>query len=207
MTELRTLSGLGPKIEKELKAQQILTLEALAAVTDVQLIDRLRVMIPTIGSLILKAKQKVSGATSATAAAPPTVTLGGAPPLPAVVEENKSIDLKEFWLETHSWFEASIVLPRSRKARERMPELCNAIIYDLCLEPNQRISFQCGWIPPDSGEKILCTKTYSPQFIYFFNHQRLPPLTVDLHPDDLERFPRINYLKNVLEEIQMMGEF
>lgn len=196
MTELRELTGLGPKIEKALKAQQILTLEALAAISDPSIIERLKVMIPTITSLIFKAKQKAIEPKA-------SVTLSG---VPTVSEEAKPTELKEFWLETHSWFEQPIVLPRSRKAQERTPELRNAIIYELCLEPNQRISFLCAWIAPDSDIK-LCKKTYSPQFIYYFNHQRLPALTVDIHPDDLARFPHTNHLKNVLEELTMMGEF
>jgi hypothetical protein len=117
-------------------------------------------------------------------------------------EENK------YLLQSHSWWENRILLPKIHGEEE---ELVEALIYELSLEPGNRISFLCSWYvqsSPEEKQEKVCTMTFSPQFIYYFN-THLPPLEVSIRPDDFELLPnnKGEILRNVLLETNLMNRY
>lgn len=123
-------------------------------------------------------------------------------------EENEFVYL----IENHTWWELQINLPRSCRAKDLDDDemrqdyfLRPAIIYDLSVDPNNRISFVCCWIVEDNLKKTesLCTMTYSPQLLLHFNLD-LPDLKISLRPEDLKNLPSQNALSNTLWEINLM---
>ena len=126
-------------------------------------------------------------------------------------------EAKEMYLiSDHTWYETRVVIPREEA-------LAEAIIYELCIEPNERIAFVCTWVTSDSiastssfatavdsddkTEKRpadkLHTMTYSPQLLLHFNLD-LPPLKVSIREEDFQVLPNQFTLVNVLWEVDMM---
>lgn len=108
--------------------------------------------------------------------------------------EKKTEDVKEQYLICdHTWFECKVVAPDNDTLRE-------AIVYELCIDPSERISFVCEWVEDDTH---VNTMSYSPQLLLHFNLD-LPPLNVSIRPEDFESLPNKVTLENVLWEIGQM---
>ncbi len=149
------------------------------------------------------------------AAKPPPIVLGSfgqkvIPESKAHENTDKQPEPEQYLIANHSWFEQKILLPRSAEARELTEadvqdeySLREAIVYDLSIEPHNRISFICSWMVAGENQDNLCTMTYSPQLLLHFNLD-LPPLEVTMTEEDYKLVPNPQVLKNVLWEISVM---
>ena len=122
---------------------------------------------------------------------------------PEKQEEHKS---EKFLISDHTWYETRVVVPRD-------DSLCEAIVYEISVEPHDRVAFVCTWVtPPDpeedekairEGKERLHTMTYSPQLLLHFNID-LPPLNVSIRDEDFQTMPNRHALLNALWEVGMM---
>lgn len=124
--------------------------------------------------------------------------------------ENKEEEESKFLIQDHSWWEMKVLIPRATSKDEDDFVLKEAIIYELSVEPHNRISFVCSWVcntgNKDKKEEKLCTMTYSPQLIFYFN-LGLPPLEVSIRQDDYKLLPNHEVLTNLLWETNIMHKF
>lgn len=136
----------------------------------------------------------------ATAAAPVKAASAAAEP------PSEELTKEQFMIADHTWFETRVVVPSEDALRE-------AIVYELCVEPNERVAFVCIWVtseptPPSAGDPKrvadhLHTMTYSPQLLLHFNMD-LPPLRVSMRENDFQALPNQHTLTNALWEVDMM---
>jgi hypothetical protein len=148
----------------------------------------------------------------------------------AQVEDRRSIDLQvseeqeeqqkelkeeeenKYLITDHSWWEMKVLIPQTdTKGHQGQTTLKEAIIYELSVEPHNRISFVCSWVIQsnrDESESVekLCTMTYSPQLIFYFNLD-LPPLVISMREQDYKLLPNHQVLTNVLWETNVLHQF
>ena len=110
--------------------------------------------------------------------------------------------------DTHSWFEHKILLPRVDKKSSTV-QLVPAIIYELSLDPRQRISVICSWVvtapnESDGETEVSCRRTYSPQLLIQYNAKVLPELEVAMQPEEWERLPQQHALADTLYEVNLL---
>jgi hypothetical protein len=79
----------------------------------------------------------------------------------------------------------------------------DAIVYELVLDPCERVAFLCSWLSPTDRE-TLCSDTYTPMLIHHFNPGRLPLLYVQVRPADWGSIAQKQTLHNVLWETNVM---
>jgi hypothetical protein len=110
-----------------------------------------------------------------------------------------------FLIPSHSWMNEVVQIPR--KNEDGQYKCYPGVIYELSLEPTNRISFVCTWIADTNEEECnerVCSKTFSPLFILMFN-PNLPLFNISIHPDDIKHLqPKIEVLKNSLLEIMII---
>jgi len=75
--------------------------------------------------------------------------------------------------------------------------LFEAVVYEICLELNERVAMICSWITAD---RDMHTMSYSPQFIVALNATRLPELRVEMTPEDLAKMKNHHTVSNVVSE-------
>lgn len=115
----------------------------------------------------------------------------------ALAVADKSAEDKELYMiADHTWFETRVVVPSEDALRE-------AIVYELGVEPNDRVAFVCTWVTTEPGQEKLHTMTYSPQLLLHFNLE-LPPLRVSVREEDFQTLPNRHTLTNALWEVEMM---
>lgn len=102
-------------------------------------------------------------------------------------------------IQDHSWWEMRVMIPRTLAD----DELREAVVYEMCIDPFSRVSMLCSWITSNDKTERMCSMTYSPQFLYYFNCD-LPPLTVSMLETDLNKLPNQQVVKNVLWEVNTM---
>jgi len=137
------------------------------------------------------------------------------PPTPRK-EEPKEEEESKYLITDHSWWEMKVLIPRSlgletADQSEVDYGLREAIIYEMSIEPHDRIAFMCSWIvsqdeKSDKKKEQLCSMTYSPQLLLYFNLD-LPPLDISIRPEDYEKLPNKHTLTNVLWEMTLMHKF
>jgi hypothetical protein len=216
MTDLSTIFGIGEVTKNAYHNQGITTVEELAAKEAGEIIG-----IPGVAKHIGQAKIKMiaAGKTIATLESP-KITLGAltatAPvhaPVNAsesktnpVTKEEKSIDHETLpeqdhrhLIQDHSWWEMRVMIPRTLSD----DELREAVVYEMCVDPFARVSMLCSWITSNDKNERMCSMTYSPQFLYYFNCD-LPQLTVSMLETDLNKLPNQQVVKNVLWEVNTM---
>lgn len=116
--------------------------------------------------------------------------------IPKKEEEEEPVEL-QYMFESHSWYEQKVNLPYQKT-------LFKFIIYDLNLEPTERVSLICQSMLNDDQ---VVSVSFSPQLIFHFN-PTLEKLTVDIKPEDFEKISsRKHVLKNTIDEIDTMHEF
>jgi hypothetical protein len=115
-----------------------------------------------------------------------------------------------FLIEDHAWFEQQILIPDADTHSPHELKLKSAIIYDLSIEPSNRISFICCWVitepERDFDGEILCSMSFSAQLLSFFNPD-LPELKLSVKQKDWKTFPHKQSLENTLTEINIMKGF
>lgn len=212
------ISGVGPKTAAELASHHILTVKELAEVVPET------VQVTNINSLIRKAQNYVKIFESKVEAEQKQlqdekVELGPAEPkaepTPKAQEEEKKEEdetkADTYLLSDHTWFEHRVRLPRKvrfkggRENHEDLIDLRKAVVYEMSVEPNHRVSMLCSWVDEENEMETLCTMTYSPQFIYAFNLD-LPELCVKIHPSDMATLSNASVIENVLWEVHVMRE-
>lgn len=178
--------GIGAKSEKILNAQGVTTIGQLAA-CDYRVIQS----VPKILTFIAAAKQFLKEDKQETQVV-------------ELVSNGKSVDAKEttsendstaLLLQSHSWFCKRAFIPCNEDSRE-------LVIWELCVEPNNRVSMICTWIDNED----LCKMTYSPQFLIHYNPE-LPMLEVSIKPETLKGLLQREALSNTLMELDTMTRF
>lgn len=124
---------------------------------------------------------------------------------------NDQFEESKYLIQDHSWYESKILLPRSVSSTEGHEDvsLREAIVFEMSIEPHDRISFICSWVSCEDSEhnkEKLCSMTYSPQLLFYFNLD-LPPLDINIRPEDYEALPNKHTLTNVLWEMHLMQKF
>jgi len=140
-------------------------------------------------------------------------------PLPVKEEEEEEAHDSEvhdgeekYMISDHSWWEMKVLIPRTQNIDEKGEStyaLKEAIVYELSIEPHNRISFVCSWLKTTEASEQrekLCTMTYSPQILFYFN-LGLPPLEISIRPEDFEALPNQHALTNVIWETNLMKHF
>lgn len=143
-------------------------------------------------------------AATVTTAAPPLAAAVASTPTPAPAAATApppataATDRDTFMIADHTWFETRVVVPSEDSLRE-------AIVYELGVEPSERIAFVCTWVsaPPVGQAEQLHTMTFSPQLLLHFNLD-LPPLRVSMREEDFAALPNHHSLTNVLWEVELM---
>lgn len=102
-------------------------------------------------------------------------------------------------IDKHNWFEKKVRLPASEEGG-----LMDAIVYELSLQPGNRVAFLCSQKQNDH-EKI-CDMTYTPQFLAHFN-THLPILQVKVSPTLIKQNKYRFVLDNTLVETQLIQSF
>lgn len=131
-------------------------------------------------------------------------------------KEPEEEEESKYLITDHSWWEMKVLIPRSLGLENEDKSdvdyaLREAIIYEMSIEPHDRIAFMCSWIvaQDEKSEKKreqLCSMTYSPQLLLYFNLD-LPPLDVSIRPEDYEKLPNKHTLANVLWEMTLLHKF
>jgi len=222
--------GVGKKTSEALAEHNILTVGQLADLESGQLpihnlsslISRAKTYIQNVESTTLDSQEPKSGIVNitpplffssfTTKLATPNQPVASLLKAPNVKEEDAGTELayaeEKYMVTDHSWWEMKILLPRADKSNTDRPAMQEAIIYELSIEPHNRISFVCSWVITVESEhrEKLCSMTYSPSFIFFFNLS-LPPLEVSMRQEDLDKLDNKHVLTNVLTETNTMIQF
>ena len=122
-----------------------------------------------------------------------------------VVEEKKEVvkveeELKDrYVLENHTWWETKVLIPDSKNN----DQLSEAIIYDMCFDPYNRISFMCCWVT--NNDECMSSMTFSPQMILFFNIN-MPELKISVSPSEWLKIENRYTIENALWETNVMRQ-
>ena len=110
-------------------------------------------------------------------------------------------------IESHTWWERKIVIP-CKKHKGGGYELKEAIIYELSIEAFNRVAFLCSWVNSEDDEEILCSMTYSPQIILYFNSgSHLPVLKLTMSEQAWDELENKHTVSNVLWEANVLNIF
>ena len=124
--------------------------------------------------------------------------------------EEKKKDLSGpdvLYIRNHSWWkrEVELLLPSGYERKQKKLNVFQAVIYELCLEPNARMVMACQvYIPADKTSVIdrdyfpadgkVKTLRFTPQFIIQLNGH-LPPLHISLEHVEEARVSNIIHLQ------------
>ncbi len=183
------IPGIGIKTERLLKTNGIATVQQLASCEDHSLITT----IPKLTTFIEAAKSflKKNPTQESLPAEPKTV------PVSHEVSTcvKRETDETALLLHSHSWFGLRAGIPATAENSTFM----ELIIWELCVEPTNRVSFICAWI----DDEELCKQTYTPQFLLHYNPD-LPILEVAMQPAAYQTFVQREALIHTLYEIDVM---
>jgi len=99
-------------------------------------------------------------------------------------------------IKDHNWYECPVTVPCFRSKKP-----AHGVIYELQLEPNERVSLVVVYVGP--LDKKWYTHSYSPQLIVGIPKNRhLEPWMVTMRKEDWS--PSFAVLKNVLEEVSCL---
>jgi hypothetical protein len=190
---VNNIVGVGPKAQKALQDLGITTVEQLANLRPGQ------VDYPNLGAMISRAKSYIklraaptepSSVVKVSGTGVQVQTLKPELATPVVTQETK------FLIDTHSWADELVNVPDPVVPHK----LLKAVVYELCVEPGDRVVFLCEWFSEDDSQ---CIMSYSPQLIFYLN-PHLPELTCEVDPDDWSKMPKTHILQNVLWETNSM---
>ena len=191
---LNKINGLGAKTKEVLNSHNIHTISQLAQLTPGQL----PVSINNLGTLISRAKAYIKLRNEyILPTSVLTITSQGAQTQPLEITKPQEPQFRAL-IEAHSWLEKLVLIPDPIEPKK----LRKAIIYELTIEPGDRIAFICEWCTED-GSNDVCNMTYSPQLILHLNPS-LPELMCKINPDDWNNMSNSNVLQNVLWETNTM---
>jgi hypothetical protein len=187
--------GIGAKTEKILNAQGIATIGQLAS-CDYRLIQS----VPKIITFITDAKkclqEEITEANVAVTSASKNladVVLTGKNSVPK--DTKPESEATALLLHSHSWLGKRAIIPCGEDTRD-------IVIWELCVEPNNRVSMICAWLDCEQ----LCKMTYTPQFLIHYNPE-LPTLEVSMKPETLRDLLQREALSNTLTELDIMKRF
>jgi len=213
------LIGIGPVTARFLETKKVMTVGDLSKVTPGQF------SLNNLSIFIKRAKEYLEDKSPIDLSSPSVIdsklflVIGGdgiedkknpLPPLPAPsfsvptvsTAAHEEIETK-ILIENHTWFEHKIRIPCKN---ELDVDLKEAIIYELSIEAYNRVSLVCAWIKDDGVSEKLCSMTFSPQFILFFNPS-LPVLELSITSDDWKCIENQHTIENVLYETNLIVVF
>jgi hypothetical protein len=184
--------GIGKVISETLRSQGITTIGQLA------LLEADTVSIPNIETLIRRARDYVGMTKTKEETRTLTKDIKEIQDIEDGKENTTNSEQREkFLIADHSWYECKVVIPSGESLRE-------AIVYELCVEPHDRIVCVCSWITSESSEEHMHTMTFSPQLLVHFNLLELPPLRVSIREEDFQALPNRHVLSNILSEVEII---
>jgi hypothetical protein len=194
---LNKINGLGTKTQQVLNLHNIMTVSQLAQLTPGQL----PVSINNLGTLISRAKSYLTLRKEPIVSTNMlTITSQGAKTELTQTTKPEETHFRAL-MDSHSWWEQRVVILDPVEPKT----LRNAVIYELTIEPGDRIAFICEWCTED-GSNDICNMTYSPQLILHLN-PNLPELTCKINPNDWANMTNANVLQNVLWETNTMRTY
>ncbi len=193
---LNKINGLGTKTQQVLNLHNIMTVGQLSTLTPGQL----PVSINNLGTLISRAKSYVKLRNEPILpTSVVTITSKGAETHHPETTHTKAQETQfRALIESHSWLEQLVVIPDPLEPKT----LRKAVVYELTIEPGDRIAFICEWCTED-GSNDICNMTYSPQLILHLNPS-LPELNCNIDPNDWSKMSNANVLQNVIWETNTM---
>ncbi len=214
-SSVNVLRGIGPKTSALLNAAGILTISQLADATpsDIPNITRAQHFIDLAKRYLADAKIGTLTARvvkSTFKQLPSTTTVKDVETPKSIVAKDQSVlveastqpqqqDIVEFkyLITDHSWFEHTVMIPTEKNLRK-------AAVYELSIEPNERIALICMSVEDD--DDTVTTHVVSPQLVYHFNLD-LPPLKVYVQPEDFAKLKNKETLEQVLKEVNLMRRY
>lgn len=109
----------------------------------------------------------------------------------------------QYLISSHTWFASPILIPRLKEGSLNEQQLKTGVIWEMSIEPENRISFVCTWTKKTGDKEKVCNMSYSPQMLYHFNLD-LPALEINIREEDYDALPNKEVLNNVLWETNMM---
>lgn len=109
-------------------------------------------------------------------------------------------------LKEHTWYRQVVSIPHPHSSTENRK--IEAVIFEMVLDPNERVSMSCTWIDemknPKTGEmeEVECTHTYSPVLLMHIN-PHLKELRCNIAAEDIASIP-YNALINALWECDQL---
>jgi len=203
--EVSRLKGVGPVTRQRFVEKGLFTVQDVARVTDFSGFTH----IPNMRQLVEKARDYMARLPSSPVLPPeknPSAASGGpdgpgGPGGPGGQRTPPSLHTR-YLVQDHSWWEQSVFIPCRNGG-----SLCRAVVYELSIESYERIAFICSWISTDDeGTENLCTVTYSPQLLLFFN-PGLPKLTLQIYDQFWYGLRNKQTLCHTLWEINTMSKF
>ena len=179
--------GIGYKTEQILSSQGVTTIGKLAACD-----SRLIQSVPKICTFIAAAKKFLQDESPQPKhdVQPLNVLTGK-----VTKDEPPTSDTTALLLQSHTWFGTRATIPHDEETRD-------LIIWELCVEPNNRVSMICAWL----DDEELCKMTYTAQFLLHYNPE-LPTLEVLIKPETLNGLLQKEALNNTLMEVDVMKRF
>lgn len=181
-TPLHNIHGIGPKTEEKLKKLGMVDVETLAATK----LDQFS-HVPNLKTWVQRAQKYLSMTQTS---------------LPLTV--NIPTDLSTAYqtlIETHSWWELEVNVPCEYNGELIMQRV---ILYELSINSDHRVSIVCSYISPKDNTS-LCTISYSPQLIFFFNPTvSFPTLTISLPKPIWTRLSNKRAIASVLWEMNIL---
>ena len=198
--------GIGKIISKALENHGVTTVGQLAN------LEAGEISIASLPTLIGRAKEYLKVKGGSEPPAEPVVILGAKPSATKSKETNHEDPQQQqthnntYLVTDHTWWELTILIPREYKNGETL--LKEAVIYEMSIEPHERISMVCSWIDQteERPQEKLCSMTYSPQILLYFN-ETLPDLNVTIREADFKKLPNQHTLANVLQEVSTMKKW
>jgi hypothetical protein len=208
------ISGIGPVTQRTLEGKNVHTVGDLACLSPNQY------SINNLTLFISRAKQYIEDREVCKKEEEPSIVVIGledteekqdtadpdAVKLETEESDHENQEAIKILIEDHTWWECKVLIPYKSKAG---CELKEAIIYELSLEPFNRVAFICSWVTgEDNSKERLCTMTYSPQLILYFNTGAdLPLLKISMNQADWENLDNKYTVENVLWETNLIHNF
>ncbi len=203
--EVTKIANIGPKTAAVLKTLNITTVGELAKANAT---DLARCNIKEPQQKILAAQAHCGDTVKEdTPKIKDLITIGKAeePAQAITIDEDETFTEKKYLIKDHSWWEMKVLVPRPHLS-DNDERVRDAIVYELCIEPDERVTLLCEWVVDDEKGSRNCMMTYSPMLLLHFNLS-LPYFKFSVSQSDFDQLPHKYSVENVVNEVNLMKRF